>query len=213
MGRLRAIKDAKIKILDSKHCLNQETIKEIDVSNKDVYLEIGSGKGDFLIEKAIKYPDVIFVGFEKFSTVIYKAINKLNALENKLNNIFFINDDATNLLSYFKLGSISKIFLNFSDPWPKKHHEKNRLTSLNFQSIYKQLLSQDGKVEFKTDNLALYNYSLDLLKTNRISVLYNTDDLYKDVKNSINSDNVQSEYEKKFISKDITIKKIVWKYN
>jgi tRNA (guanine-N7-)-methyltransferase len=136
-------------------------------------------------------------------------LRKIDSLSIKPTNLFIINDDAKNLLIWFKKHSISKIYLNFSDPWPKKRHEKYRLTSKYFLDIYHELLIGGKLVEFKTDNQGLYEYSLESLKSSKhFNITYKTENLYLDKNEILN--NVQTEYEKKFIALNEPIYKITF---
>lgn len=178
-----------------------------------LHIEIGMGKGNFIIQKAIANPHINYLGIEKHLLVTAIAFKKMKALDKPLDNLKIINFDASDLESIFKPKSISKIYLNFSDPWPKKRHEKNRLTNLKFQNIYRKILMTDAIVEFKTDNNNLYTYSLETLQLNQsVKILYFNSDIYSDFSHQYNIANVQTEYEKKFHDLHVTIKKIVFKY-
>ena len=161
------------------------------------------GKGDFIINNAIKYPDINFIGIEKFDSVIVRAIQKSNELE--LNNLFLIRLDALNLENIFDK-EVDKIYLNFSDPWPKDRHAKRRLTSPKFLNIYENIFKNDNIIEMKTDNIDLFNYSIESLKENNYNIEYLTNDLHKET-----VDNIKTEYEEKFSSKGIKINKLVAK--
>ena len=135
-------------------------LKTLFASNQPVRMEIGMGKGDFIINKALQHPEINFIGVEKYDSVLYVALKKYLAMEQKPSNLRFICFDATNLLDYFEKNSLQKIYLNFSDPWPKAKHAKRRLTYRSYLAIYQELLSEDGDIEFKTDNRGLFEYSL-----------------------------------------------------
>lgn len=168
-------------------------------NNNPLYLEIGMGKGQFIIAHALKYPEINFVGLEMNEVICSKAVKKYLCLENKINNLKFIKANAKNLNMIFNHQSLSKIFLNFSDPWPKKRHAKNRLTSPAFLSIYEQLLIPGGQIEFKSDNESLFAYTLETLQDNpSINIDYSTTDLYAHLDSEINIDNIPTEYEQKF---------------
>ena len=125
----------------------------------------------------------------------------------------FSAGDAVNIDVKKFSGKVARLYLNFSDPWPKKRHAKRRLTSPSFLDLYKKLLSKGAIVEFKTDNDGLYAYSLETLIARKdLKVLYHTTDLYKHLKDKYNRDNVQTEYEKKFVAQGKNINKIVWQY-
>lgn len=162
--------------------------------NKPVFVEIGMGKGDFIYQNALKHPENNYIGIEKFPSVLAAAINKINKQE-KLDNLKLMHYDALELLNVFEKGEIDHLFLNFSDPWPKKRHAKRRLTSPDFLSVYRQLLKKDGLIEFKTDNRGLFEYSLQSVTENH----YHLDYVSLDLHNSPEAeDNIMTEYERKF---------------
>lgn len=210
MGRLRTNINAPQLI---KNYPNYCDLNSLKLSNKPIYMEIGCGKGDFLINHALKHKDIFYVGIEKYSTVILKALKKIERNKLKLNNLMFVCADAKDIdVKKFK-HRISKLYLNFCDPWPKKRHAKRRLTSSSFLDMYKLILDDKALVEFKTDNDGLYEWSLELLKTRKdLKVLYHTNNLYKHLDDKFNKDNIQTEYEKKFVKLNKNINKIVWQY-
>lgn len=210
MGRLRTNINAPDLI---KQYSNYKELDSLKLPNKPIHLEIGCGKGDFLITNALNYKDIYFIGIEKYSTVILKALKKIERNKIKLNNLTFVCADAKDIdVKKFKQ-KISKLYLNFSDPWPKKRHAKRRLTSPSFLDLYKLILKDKATVEFKTDNDGLYQYSLEVLESCKdIEILYKTNNLYKDLMNKFNRQNIQTEYEKKFVLLKKNINKIVWKY-
>lgn len=169
-------------------------------NNNPIYIEIGMGKGDFIIENAKRYPDINFIGIEKYDSVIVRAIQKSNELE--LNNLKIIRVDANKLDDIFDR-EISLIYLNFSDPWPKDRHAKRRLTSPVFLDIYENLFINTKKIIMKTDNINLFNYSLDSLINHGYEITYKTNNL-----NSLDEDNIMTEYETKFYNKGIKINKL-----
>ena len=171
-------------------------------NNNDIYIEIGMGKGDFIIENAIKYPNINFIGIEMYDSVMIRAIQKSNELE--LNNLKLVKIDATYIEEIFDK-EISKIYLNFSDPWPKERHAKRRLTSSRFLERYDKIFKGVPNIIMKTDNDGLFEYSLESLKEYGYDIIFFTNDLYStDI-----SDNIATEYEKKFVAKDIKINKLV----
>lgn len=145
--------------LDSEaHYLLREPLKENDVKiyNK-IYLEVGMGMGDFITESASLHPDYLYIGFEKDETCVARAIKK--AIEMELSNLLIIKEDASNLSSWFEV-KVDGIYLQFSDPWPKKGHAKRRLTSSSFLNEYDKVLKDGAQIIFKTDNEGLFEYSL-----------------------------------------------------
>lgn len=192
--RLKKVKNAYEYISESKSFIknpseNKNSWNKIFGNNNSIELEIGMGKGDFIIKKALLNPEVNYIGIEKFDSVLFYAIKKLDELN--LNNIKLINEDAVNLKEIFGK-EINKIYLNFSDPWPKKRHAKRRLTFKTFLDIYDSIFKEDVNIEMKTDNEGLFDYSLESFVEHGYEI--------KEIdRNKI--DEYQTEYEKKFISK------------
>ena len=169
-------------------------------NNNPIYVEIGMGKGDFIIENALRYPDVNFIGVEKFDSVIVRAIQKSNELE--LNNLKIIRVDANKLDTIFDK-EIDTIYLNFSDPWPKDRHAKRRLTSPIFLNIYEKIYKDRGRIVMKTDNINLFNYSLESLVNYGYDIVYKNNNL-----DCLNEDNIMTEYEKRFHTLGVRINKL-----
>jgi len=155
-----------------------------------IYLEIGMGKGKFIIEHARRNPHINFIGFEKEPTVICKALRKI---DDSINNLKIICDDAENLDKIFSEGEIERIFLNFSDPWPKNRHEKRRLTYDTKLDIYKKILNNNNKIELKTDNRHFFEYSLMQFNKNKFTFSNLSLNLHEDY-----DDIITTEYEDKF---------------
>lgn len=197
--RLRRIKNIEEKILQYDNIIMMEPSKykgnwnKLFKNNNPIYLEIGTGKGQFIMNNAINNPDINYIGCEISDSVIYKAAKKIN--EKEISNLYLINVDAFKLEDVFAKDEISKIFLNFSDPWPKSRHEKRRLTSEAFLNVYNKFLNRDGVIEFKTDNRKLFEYSV--LKFNELGyeMLELSLDLHGDFENVITT-----EYEDKFMN-------------
>ncbi|MDD8048819.1 MAG: tRNA (guanosine(46)-N7)-methyltransferase TrmB [Thomasclavelia sp.] len=187
----------------------KDDINKIFGNNNPIYIEVGMGKGDFIYENALKYPNINFIGIEKYSSVLAAAINKMKNRNNEIpTNLRIIHFDAITLKDLFSKNSIDKIYLNFSDPWPKTRHAKRRLTSKNFLDIYREILKEGEKIEFKTDNRGLFEYSL--LSINEYPM--NLENVSLDLHNSEeNEDNIQTEYERKF-SKNGPIYKMIISY-
>lgn len=190
--RLRNNPEAKEILEKSDYVIKERQANYFDNDN-EVQIEIGMGKGDFIVGMALLHPDVNFIGIEKFGTVLVKALEKIEQL--KLTNVKIINNDATELLEYFKPHSIGCIYLNFSDPWPKKRHYKRRLTYKSFLKLYKKLLVKNGLIKQKTDNKLLFTSSLLSFNNYPMIMEYVSVDLHSDEKIT---DNVMSEYEQKF---------------
>ena len=136
-------------------------------------LEIGSGKGDFLVSMATKFPSIQFLGVEKNVTCAGFSAKKI--VESGLENIKFLWSDVALVTPKLKDKSVDNIFLNFSDPWPKKRHHKRRLTSDSFLNEYKRILKDDGRLIFKTDNTDLFNFSIETLENNGFKIISKTD--------------------------------------
>jgi tRNA (guanine-N7-)-methyltransferase len=169
-------------------------------NNNPIYIEIGMGKGDFIIENAKRYKDINFIGIEKFDSVIVRAIQKSNELE--LDNLKIIRVDANKLGDIFDK-EIDTIYLNFSDPWPKDRHAKRRLTSPIFLDIYSKIFEGRNRIVQKTDNINLFDYSLESLIDYGYDIVYKTNDL-----DCLNEENIMTEYEKRFYSLGVKINKL-----
>ena len=197
--RLRNVKNKEI--LDKSPYIISEPFsfkgkwKEEFKNNNQIYLEIGMGKGQFLINMALNNPNINFIGIEKFDSVMVRTLEKMANYE--LNNIKVIKIDAGDILDVFD-DEISKIYLNFSDPWPKRRHAKKRLTSEVFLKKYEQLGNLD--IEQKTDNRKLFEYSVQSFVNNGYKILDLSLDLHSDKENIITT-----EYEDKFIKKNQVI--------
>ena len=199
--RLRNVKNAIDILNDSKYFIKDNYLgkwADFFKNNNKIALEVGCGKGTFLIEMAKEYPDINFIGIEKYESVLVRAIEKVNNL--KLNNLYFMCVDAKELNKYFKK-EVDTIYLNFSDPWPKKRHAKRRLTSPDFLKLYDDLFINDALIIAKTDNDDLFNYSLLTLKEYGYIIDKVSYDLHQE-----NIDNVETEYEEKFAKEGIKIK-------
>lgn len=202
MGRLRSIKNASSLITKYKNLIKKK--KKVVCS----YIEIGCGKGQFSIMLAQKYPKTKILAIERNATVMLKALRKYESIEKKTNNLFFANIDANELPYYIKPNSIEKIYINFPDPWPKKRHIKFRLVNETFLALYYQLLTEQGTIEFKTDNKDLYDYALEVLKeTKQFKIIAKTTDLHKNKQMLV--DNIMTEYETKFVALKKKINKLI----
>ena len=204
--RLKNVKGAKEIIAKGTHYIDNpyELIgnwQNVFKNNNPIYIEIGMGKGDFIIKNALQFPNINFIGIEKFDSVIVRAIQKSNELE--IENLKLIRMDAERIDEVFS-NEISKLYLNFSDPWPKDRHAKRRLTSPKLLSAYDKIFKNNSaNIEMKTDNIDLFNYSVTSLKENGYNITYLTNDLHKE-----NVFNITTEYEEKFSKKGIKINKL-----
>ena len=168
-------------------------------SYKDIELEIGCGKGNFITQLALRNPDKNYVAVERVKTVIITALEKAKTLE--LTNVRFLNMNAEKLGEVENSHFCDRIYLNFSDPWPHKRHAKRRLSADSFALLYKKLLKDGGEIHMKTDNEQLFDFSVASFKQNGFSLKNVTRDLYADVP----SDNIMTEYEKAFVSQGLPI--------
>lgn len=168
-------------------------------NNNSIYLEIGIGKGKFIYEMAKNNKDINFIGIERIDTILTKAVQNIEKKE-KLDNLKLINFDAEKINELFN-GEIKELYLNFSDPWPKKRHEKRRLTSLPFLKKYDIIFSSDKIVNFKTDNRELFEYSVVSLSEYN----YIIKDISLDLHKKENFNNITTEYEEKFSKKGFNI--------
>ena len=177
--------------------------------------EIGMGKGRFIIDMALKHPDIDFIGVERYESVMIKALQKLDRMKKEggmvPDNIRFIRMDAADIGDFFKPEELDRIYLNFSDPWPKERHAKRRLESRQFLKIFGHVLKKEGIIEFKTDNTGLFDFALSELEPAGWELLYSTYDLHSDPEAM--KDNVMTEYEEKFSSKGNKICKYIIKNN
>lgn len=175
-------------------------------------LEIGMGKGKFIYEMAKRDSERNFIGIERYDSVLLKAIKRREKEEEGgtvLNNLYYMSMDARLLTEIFSSGEIDTIYLNFSDPWPKKRQANRRLTSPVFLKLYEQVLSRDGHIEFKTDNRGLFDYSLESFQENGWKILAKSFDLHHD--DMLSSGNIMTEYEEKFSTKGNPICKCIVK--
>ncbi len=182
--------------------LTDEDLAKGNPFNNDnpIHLELGMGKGQFIMELARRNPNINYIGVELQASAQVMAGKKLE--EEPLPNVMLYNQDVANLLNFdFWQGAIERIYLNFSDPWPKKRHAKRRLTSDRFTPIYDQLLTENGSIHFKTDSKSLFESSVMSLTQNDYMIV----DFELDMHNS-ERDNIVTEYEDKFSKKGFTIK-------
>lgn len=174
----------------------------LSMSGAEVFLEIGAGKGGFASQMAQKHNNVAYFAMEKISDCVVLAAEKAKQADPPLENLRFIVDTADNLTSIFAEGTVDRIFLNFSDPWSKKGYAKRRLTHRRYLSVYFNILKDGGKITFKTDNVGLFDFSLEEISAMGITPDFVTRDLHASERAS---DNVMSEYETNFSSQGIPI--------
>lgn len=180
-------------------------VKEDDVhleKDQTYVLEIGTGRGDFILQMAIKHPEYQFIGIEM--NVDALAITAKKIVESGVKNVHLIRQNFFVIAPFFLENSFSKIYLNFSDPWPKKRHAKRRLTSPSFLKEYARLLKKDGALIFKTDNYDLFTYSLETLKEEQWKIL-----LLEEPYMTVEDDDAMTEYEKKFRDLGMPIYRLV----
>lgn len=181
------------------------TWSQVFGNSNPVHIEIGMGKGRFITTLAGMNPDINYVGIEKYSSVLLRAVEKQDEL--CLPNLRFIRMDAENITSVFGKEEVDRIYLNFSDPWPKDRHAKRRLTSRQFFARYNEILKSTGRVEFKTDNRPLFDFSVEEVNEAGWNLSVCTYDLHNDEK--LMEGNVMTEYEERFSSKGNPICKLV----
>ncbi|MBQ8983513.1 MAG: tRNA (guanosine(46)-N7)-methyltransferase TrmB [Lachnospiraceae bacterium] len=207
--RLRNVKGSRELIAANEYVIHEETTKkgkwqEVFGNDHPIYIEIGMGKGQFITTLAMEHPEINYVGIEKYSSVLIRAIEKQKEL--KLPNLFFIRMEAEYIADVFAQGEVGEIYLNFSDPWPKDRHAKRRLTSKEFLHRYEQILAPEGKVIFKTDNRELFDFSVEQVPEAGWRMLSCTYDLHE---NGNPEGNVMTEYETKFVAEGNPICRMV----
>ncbi|MDF2945398.1 MAG: trmB [Bacillales bacterium] len=193
-GAMDRIKQFPNLVIDKPEALKGLWKKQFNNYNP-INIEIGTGRGDFIVGMAKLHPQVNFIGIEKYTSVIIDAMEKV--IEEGLTNIVFLNKDADKLTEYFEKNEVGRVYLNFSDPWPKSRHHKRRLTHKNFLDKYKLIMPDNGEVHFKTDNVNLFEFSLQSLSEENF-ILQN---ISLDLHNSGIKNNVMTEYERKFSEK------------
>ncbi|NLL75798.1 MAG: tRNA (guanosine(46)-N7)-methyltransferase TrmB [Clostridiales bacterium] len=167
-------------------------------NNNPIHIEIGMGKGRFIMDMAKAYPDINYIGIEKYSSVLLRAVQKMEQEKEVIPNVRFIRMDAEVIEEVFEKEEVERIYLNFSDPWPKDRHAKRRLPSKEFLARYDKILKKDGRLEFKTDNKELFMFALEELgvagwRAEKVSY-----DLHHD--EEMMQGNIMTEYEDKFSS-------------
>lgn len=209
--RLRNIPGADEIIAQSPYCIKepQQFIgkwQDAYEKKRPLHLEIGMGKGQFIMELARQNPDINYLGIEKYTSVLLRAVQKMD--ETVLPNLRFLCFNAEHLTEIFAAEEVARIYLNFSDPWPKDRHARRRLTSREYLDRYHHILSLDGQLEFKTDNRALFDFSLDEIAADaRWDLTAVTFDLHHNP--VLRAGNIMTEYEQKFSSKGNPICKLI----
>ena len=170
-----------------------------------LHIEVGMGKGRFMMELAQLHPDINYIGIEMYSSVLLRAVQKME--ENPISNLRFIRMDAREIEDVFAPGEVDKIYLNFSDPWPKDRHAKRRLPSRQFLARFDKILKKEGNIEFKTDNKDLFDFAVEEVEPAGWKIDAITYDLHKD--EVMSEGNIMTEYEEKFSSKGNPIYKYI----
>lgn len=207
--RLRHIPGAEETIANSPYVIQKPeshrgAFRSIFGNNYPIEIEVGMGKGRFIMELARQNPEINFIGIERYPSVLLRALQKREEIV--LDNIYFMCIDASILPEIFAPEEVNRIFLNFSDPWPKDRHAKRRLTSPEFMKVYDQVLTAEGVVEFKTDNRGLFDYSLESIPEAGWKVNAHTFDLHH---SDMAVGNVMTEYETKFSQMGNSICKLI----
>ena len=203
--RLRNIPEAKGVVAESGYVIHPDmdeilTPETLFGRNLPLAVEIGMGKGGFILGMAAQHPETGFLGVERYESVLFKAIRKMEELDEAgtaPDNVRFYCVDAGLLPMHLAPESVDVLYLNFSDPWPKARHHKRRLTSREFLAVYEKFLKKGGRLEFKTDNEALFDFSLEEIgETPGWTLADVTRDLHRDP--VLSEGNVMTEYERKF---------------
>ena len=207
--RLRNVPGARETIIENQFSIQEPEQKkgkwaEVFGNDHPIHIEVGMGKGQFIIEMAKRNPEINYIGIEKYSSVLVRAVEKLEDFEQ--NNLRLIRMDAENIEEVFDKDEVDRIYLNFSDPWPKDRHAKRRLTSTRFLERYNNILTPEGRDMFKTDNKDLYDFSLEQVEEAGWILENHTYDLHH---SEYNEANVMTEYEEKFSAKGNPICRLV----
>jgi tRNA (guanine-N7-)-methyltransferase len=171
--------------------------KEIFGNDNPLHIEAGTGKGRFIVGMAKMNPDINYIGIELFDSVIVSALERILEEEGGIPNLRLLKVNAKDIESYFEKGEVDRLYLNFSDPWPKTRHAKRRLTHETFLRLYESVLPENGEIHFKTDNRGLFEYSLTSISEYGM--------LLKEVSLDLHANepewNIMTEYEEKFSKK------------
>ena len=211
--RLRNIPGSREAIASSDFVIHEDVMtekkghwNEVFGNSLPIYIEVGMGKGQFITRMASMHPDRNFIGIEKYSSVLIRALEKREQMAD-LRNLYFLRMEAEDLPQVFGPGEAAGIYLNFSDPWPKDRHAKRRLPSKEFLARYDQILAPEGRIEFKTDNRDLFKFSLEQAEEAGWTVEQLTWDLHHDP--AMMEGNVMTEYEERFSAKGNPIHKVI----
>lgn len=177
--------------------------KQVFGNDNEIHIEIGMGKGNFVIKMALEHPNINYIGIEMYDSVMVTAVNNLQGREEKIDNLRLIRMDATEIEEVFAK-EVDRIYLNFSDPWPKARHAKRRLTSEEFLKRYDTIFKKDKVIFQKTDNNALFEFSVESFLNHGYTLKNVTRDLY----NNRIEGNIATEYETKFVEKGIKINRL-----
>ena len=212
--RLKNVPGCRERIAESEFVIPEDKLKEckghwneVFGNDNEIHIEIGMGKGQFIYEMAARNPEINYIGVEKYSAVLLRAVQKME--EEPRDNLIFIRMDAEAIAEVFDAGEVGRIYLNFSDPWPKDRHAKRRLPSREYLARYDKILKQGGSIEFKTDNRELFDFALTEYDKAGFSLVFSTYDLHADAEAM--KDNIMTEYEKKFSAKGNRICKYIIK--
>ena len=206
--RLRNKKNANAIVNDSDYVIQKPKEqkgkwKELFENKNDIHIEIGMGKGNFITNMALVHPEINYIGIEMYDSVIVSAVKKLKEREEKITNLRLIRMDATEIEEVFEK-EVDRIYLNFSDPWPKAKHAKRRLTSKEFLSRYEHIFKSKKEIFQKTDNNDLFEFSMNSLEEYGYELKQVTRDLYA----NLIPGNIATEYETKFVEKGIKINRL-----
>ena len=211
--RLRNIPGSREAIASSDFVIHEDVMtkkkghwNEVFGNSLPIYIEVGMGKGQFITRMASMHSDRNFIGIEKYSSVLIRALEKREQMTD-LHNLYFLRMEAEDLPQVFAPGEAAGIYLNFSDPWPKDRHAKRRLPSKEFLARYDQILAPEGRIEFKTDNRDLFKFSLEQAEEAGWTVEQLTWDLHHDP--AMMEGNVMTEYEERFSAKGNPIHKVI----
>ncbi|MFS0689167.1 tRNA (guanosine(46)-N7)-methyltransferase TrmB [Sporosarcina sp. 179-K 8C2 HS] len=182
--------------------------KAVFGNENPIHVEVGTGKGQFVIGMALANPDINYIGIEHFDNVIVSALEKVIESE-KPSNLRLLRGNGANLEGLFQAGELDRIYLNFSDPWPKSRHEKRRLTHASFLARYETVLKKRGEIHFKTDNRKLFEYSLVSMSAYGMIL----QDVSLDLHAEMPEDNIMTEYEEKFSAKGQPIYRLEAMFN